>query len=103
MTATQSEKFHAILRRFKFDASFNEAELAEFQRTTLDDLKSSIADIQRKQASERKLRNMNRLSKFLESIQQYGNVIEVFVNTPEVLGFIWVILFQCAKMFIIGN
>ena len=62
----------------------------EFGYTTLEDLQRSILEIQEKHASERKTKNMTRLNSFLEAMEQYGKVIEVFLNTSEFISFVWV-------------
>lgn len=62
----------------------------EFSYTTLDDLQRSILEIQEKHASVRKMKNMTRLNSFLEAMEQYGKVIEVFLNTSEFIAFVWV-------------
>lgn len=62
----------------------------EFKYTTLEDLQRSILEIQEKHASDRKMKNMARLNSFLEAMQQYGRVIEVFLNTSAFIAFVWV-------------
>lgn len=62
----------------------------DFQFSTLADLQFTVQEIQSKQGSERKMRNLTRLRSFIEAIEQYGKVIEVFLNTSEFVAFIWV-------------
>lgn len=62
----------------------------EFRHTTLEDLQRTILEIQEKHASKRRMKNMTRLRSFLEAMEQYGKVIEVFLNTSEFIAFIWV-------------
>ena len=62
----------------------------EFEFSTLEDFQSAIVVIQNRQSSVRKMRNLARLRCFLEAMDQYGKVIEVFVNASEVVCFIWV-------------
>lgn len=64
--------------------------VAEFEVTSLADLKRSIAKIERKQATERRMQNMGRLSNVLDIMENYGKVIEVFLNVADVLAFVWV-------------
>lgn len=33
--------------------------------------------------------NLTRVSGFLEAMNQFGAVIEVFLNTSEILAFVW--------------
>jgi hypothetical protein len=58
----------------------------------LDDLQAVIAAIQEKQASEKKMRNLTRLKKFLEAMDEYGKVIEIFLNNSQFIAFVWVSL-----------
>lgn len=62
----------------------------DFQFSTLADLEQVIHEIQRKQGSERRLRNMARLRSFLDAMKEYGKVIEVFLNASNFVAFIWV-------------
>lgn len=59
--------------------------------TSLAALKRSIAKIERKQATERRLQNMRRLSKFVDIMERHGEVIETLLNTTNLLGFVWVL------------
>lgn len=86
--SSQESVFHEALNRFK--DSLGNTEREEFQFTTLDDLQDVIKSIQDKQASEKKMRNMKRLKKFLEGMDEYGKVIEVFLNASEFVAFVWV-------------
>jgi hypothetical protein len=62
----------------------------EFKFSTLEDFQAAIVAIQNRQSSVRKMRNLARLRCFLEAMDQYGKVIEVFVNASELVCFIWV-------------
>lgn len=90
MEAGQSSVFQHVLTTFK--AKVDPKLASEFEMTTLPDLKSSLSSIQRKHTSERRVRNMGRLSRFLDAMDQYGKVIEVFLNVTDVLAFVWVTL-----------
>ncbi|PMD12225.1 hypothetical protein NA56DRAFT_756767 [Hyaloscypha hepaticicola] len=61
----------------------------EFEFSTLEDFQAAIVAIQNRQNSVRKMRNLARLRCFLEAMDQYGKVIEVFVNASELVCFIW--------------
>ena len=80
--------FNQSLARFK--TSLTPAEVDDFQFTSLEDVEKAIADLQRKQAATKTLRNLNRLKPFLDAIEQYGKVIEIFVNASIMVAFIWV-------------
>jgi len=87
--------FQKVLDDFR--CSLAQDDRDEFRYTTLEDLQSCILEIQEKHASERKVKNMTRLNSFLEAMEQYGNVIEVFLNTSEFLAFVWVRNYLCTE------
>lgn len=83
---TQSALFQKALDDFKSDLS--QAEQDEITYTTLPALKKCILSIQNKHAKNNK--NLTRLLRFLELMEQYSKVIEVFLNTSAILCFVWV-------------
>jgi len=66
------------------------AERAEFQFVTIDDLRKAIDTIQEEQVKGRRLQNLTRIKPFLDLMEEYGKVIEVFLNTNNILAFVWV-------------
>ena len=80
--------FHRALARFKDNLSPDQRE--EFAVTCIEDVQKTIAQIQSTQGSERKMRNLTRIKAFLEAMEQYGKVIEVFLNVSDILAFVWV-------------
>jgi hypothetical protein len=73
-----------------FVESLTDEQKNEFKFSTLEDFQAAIVAIQNRQSSVRKMRNLARLKCFLEAMDQYGKVIEVFVNASELVCFIWV-------------
>jgi hypothetical protein len=67
-----------------------QTEKEQFQWTDFDSLKTSIKEIQAEQASKNKMRNWGRLKAFLEGMEQYEKLIEVFLNASDYLAFVWV-------------
>ena len=65
-------------------------EQADFQFSTLGDLQNALKNIQENQLKKRHLQCLIRIKPFLESMEQYGKVIEVFLNTTNILAFVWV-------------
>ncbi|ROW06784.1 hypothetical protein VMCG_04013 [Cytospora schulzeri] len=61
----------------------------EFGNTTLTDVKDQIQKIQDKYGSTKRLRNMARLSKFLEAMEQLEQVVSVFLNVNSSVAFVW--------------
>lgn len=82
--------FNLFLDKFKTTAKLTSQQALTFQNTTVDDVKSTIASIQQKQISSGRQQWIRRLEPFLSSMEQYGKVIEVFLNASEALAFIWV-------------
>ncbi|KAI2484338.1 hypothetical protein Ptr902_03278 [Pyrenophora tritici-repentis] len=86
--AAQATAFHLVLEKFK--ASLSDKEKKQFAATTIDDLNAAIETIQQKQQSEKKLRAMSQLERFLEGMKEYDKVLSVFLNTSTILAFVWV-------------
>lgn len=87
-TESQFGQFSHVLQ--SFIETLTEEQKSDFRFSTLEGLQATIVTIQNRQSSERKMRNLARLRRFLEAIEEYGKVIEVFVNTSEFVCFIWV-------------
>jgi hypothetical protein len=85
-----SEDFHRFLKAFKLKAQLSKKDVQAFENTTIDDVKLAIAEIQKRQIAAGQQRYLARLRPFLVSIEQYGKVIEVFLNSCEILAFVWV-------------
>lgn len=73
-----------------FKAGLEPSVASRFAKTTIQDLKQEILDIQRKQISQKRLQNMHRLHGVITAMEQYGRVIEVFLNASDILAFVWV-------------
>lgn len=84
----QDGAFRQALKGFTDTLTPDEAD--DFRLSSLDDLRTAILEIQAKQASEKRMRDLTRLQSFSEAMEQYGNIIEVFLNTTEFVAFVWV-------------
>jgi hypothetical protein len=84
----QPGPFRLALKSFK--CSLEAHYLQEFDLTDLPDLKAAMLKIQNRLGNERKLANMRRLNAFLEGMEGCGKVIETFLNTCNILCFVWV-------------
>lgn len=89
MAATRSY-FDKALDTFRKGADLAETELADFEITDLQTLRQTIGDIQNKQAQIKKLMYMKRLDPFLKSMEDYGKVLEIFLNVSDFIAFVWV-------------
>ena len=79
--------FERELRSFK--AHLTPVEQNSFTSTTLEDVRLTVASIQQTHISARTNRNVARLREFLEAIESYSKVLDVFVNTSEFVAFVW--------------
>jgi hypothetical protein len=73
-----------------FTASLTDEQKDDFTLTTLDDLQNAVLDIQERKTSSKTMRYVARMRPFLEAMDQYGKVVEVFLNASQFLAFIWV-------------
>ena len=87
-----SSIFQKALDNFKSDLSQEEQD--EITYTTLPALKKCIRSIQNDHWKARDSKNMDRLRHFLEGLEQYSKVIEVFTNASAILCFVWVCISQ---------
>jgi hypothetical protein len=86
--ATTVSVFQQALDEFR--SKLAQEDQNQFKFTTVEDVQRCILDIQNKYYGMRDSRNMTRLKLFLEAMEQYGKVIEVFLNANELLCFVWV-------------
>ena len=80
--------FQRALARFK--SHLSPADQESFGVTSLEDVQRTIIQIQVTQGSQSQMRNLTRIKAFVEAMEQYGKVVEVFVNASKILAFIWV-------------
>lgn len=83
-------EFETALEDFKMNAQISPDEAKDFRFSDLNSLRSTIKQIQAEQEAKRRMRHMKRLEPFLQTMEQYGKTVDVFVNTSEVLAFVWV-------------
>jgi len=74
----------------KFRDSLTEEQKQQFRATSLEDVETEIQNIQHRFGSEKKLRNLKKISKFLEAMKQIEQVVTVFLNVHEIVAFVWV-------------
>lgn len=95
-------EFEIALEDFKKNAQLGRDEAEEFRFADLNSLRSTIKRIQTEQEAKRRMRNMKRLEPFLQIMEQYGHAVDVFVNTSEILAFVWVSVRWAGKHVRIG-
>ena len=79
--------FRKTLSSFK--KRLTQEEQSAFQFATLEDVRLEVTRIQAEQANQKEMMNMTRIQSFLEAMDQFGKVIEVFLNSSEFVPFIW--------------
>ena len=85
---TASPEFDAALAEFKM--TLKPEELAAFRITKLEDVKAEIGRIEQLNERDRLQRGLRRINPFIEGLQRYAGVIEVFIQVkPDVLALIW--------------
>jgi hypothetical protein len=89
-TSVTHSTFERSINVFKTKAGLTPDELRDFQLTTLDDLRVQMSIIQNDQRKSKKLQYLKRLGPFLDTMEQYGKIVEVFLNLHEVVAFVWV-------------
>ncbi|KAK5057581.1 hypothetical protein LTR84_011581 [Exophiala bonariae] len=90
-TQATPDPFHTALNELlvKFKNRLTARELQRFKGTTLEDVKATLADIEKRQDTQRELRNLTRIRGFLDAMDQFGKVIEVFPNSSNMVAFVW--------------
>ncbi|KAF4998447.1 hypothetical protein FDECE_11788 [Fusarium decemcellulare] len=87
MSSPSSNSFTKALDRFKDTLTDKQKE--DFAASSLHDVESEISRIQASYGQRKELRNMNRLAKFLEAMQQVEELVTVFLNVHEAVAFVW--------------
>jgi hypothetical protein len=92
LTVPDQAPYQAVFQRIldEFKATLKPKHEKSFKMTTLDELNQAVVDIQAKQRSERRQKNMRRLDGFLEGMKQYDKVVQIFCNGNEFVAFVWV-------------
>lgn len=73
----------------KFENRLTEKERASYKTTTLEDVKATILQIQTSQNSTKTLMDTSRVKNFLEAMEQFGQVIDIFANSNVYVSFVW--------------
>ncbi|KAL1850978.1 hypothetical protein Daus18300_012712 [Diaporthe australafricana] len=87
MATSSTNGFERALTTFR--ARLSPEEDAQFQITAIDDLRMAILSIQSHQRARKKMIHMKRIESFLEAMEQFGKVIEIFLNATNYLAFVW--------------
>lgn len=74
----------------RFQASLTREQREQFAGCNKTEVEKTIVNIQMRHGSQRRQKNMRRVTKFVEGMSQLGQVIEVFLNVEVSVAFIWV-------------
>lgn len=80
--------FEEALRDFK--KGLSKKELGYFESVDLQDVEHTIKKIEFDQKQRKKMQNLARIKPFLDTMKQYGKIIEVFLNNSDIIAYIWV-------------
>ncbi|ORY19419.1 hypothetical protein BCR34DRAFT_128195 [Clohesyomyces aquaticus] len=86
-TSAGTAIFNRVLHEFQHELTKDEVD--DFNFITADDLKKSVYQMQEEQKSKKRMQNLSRVSAFVEAMDQFDKVIQVFLNTTNYLGFVW--------------
>ena len=75
--------------REEFKGKLSDEMSRDFRFTEHKDLEQAVQDIQKQHVSEKKLQDMRRLGCFLEVVDSYSKVIDLFANVHQFVPFIW--------------
>lgn len=87
MNSTSTDAFETVLNNFK--QNLNQKQIQNFQFVTLNDVRETALRIQHQQEQTKTMMNMTRIESFVEAMDQFGKVIEVFLNASGFVAFIW--------------
>jgi hypothetical protein len=73
----------------KFRARLTGKDLADFGNTTYEQLCRDIVRIQNEQEGRMEMMNLSRIRSCLEAMEQFGKVIEIFLNVSDAVAFVW--------------
>lgn len=80
--------FEAALAEFQ--SELRPKDKPKFRSTTYSHVKNEVEGIQTRLMQQRRGKNLVRLKSFLEAIDQFGKVVEVFGNASLLVAFVWV-------------
>lgn len=97
-TENISDAFSTAFSDFRAGLSDDGVDDTEIS-SSLPDLKTALSDVEREQAKRKSLRNMGKIRPFIDALEDYSRVVEVFVSVkPAVLALIWGPIKICVKV-----
>lgn len=84
---TRTQAFEAALAEFQSELKPKDKSM--FRNTTYSHVANEIEGIQTRLMQQRRGKNLMRLKSFLEAIEQFGKIVEVFGNASLLIAFVW--------------
>lgn len=74
----------------RLEATVSEEDARTFQHTTLEDVWTSVREVEKRLQERQQSRALRRIESFLKGINQYADVMGVLCNGTPYLPWIWV-------------
>jgi hypothetical protein len=87
MSLPIADVFEATLTDFK--ARLTLKELKDFEIISFQDVQKTILHIQDVQETKKSMMHMIRIQSFLEAMNEFSKVVEIFLNVSNFVAFIW--------------
>lgn len=88
--ACMDQEFRRIAESFQQKAKLTPEQIRLFKLTKVEDVKGVLAELQNNHESRRACVWLKRLDPFINTMLEFGSIVEVFLNTSDILCFIWV-------------
>ncbi|EGX44058.1 hypothetical protein AOL_s00210g219 [Orbilia oligospora ATCC 24927] len=82
------EGFEKSLEKFRQRLSPEQRQ--QFSFSSLDDVRAEMRKLQDQLGPQKKLRSFNKMKKFLEGMKQVEQLVQIFLNTSDVVAYVWV-------------
>lgn len=89
MASIDDSGFRNAINTFRDGSGLLPQELEVMKMTSLADLQRTLDITQRRQQGTKTMRFLKRLQPFLDTMEQYSKVMNIFANTHEIVAFIW--------------
>jgi hypothetical protein len=86
-TTSPSDPLESAVAKFK--KRLTQEELNSFEKTAFIDVLHELDRIQREQEQFKKMVNLARIDSFIKGMEQFGKIVEVFLNASKLVCFIW--------------
>ncbi|KAF3223024.1 hypothetical protein TWF679_004222 [Orbilia oligospora] len=82
------EGFERSLEKFRQRLSPEQRQ--QFSFSSLDDVRAEMRKLQDQLGPQKKLRSFNKMKRFLEGMKQVEQLVQIFLNTSDVVAYVWV-------------